>query len=237
MIKVKNNLTGQRFGKLIVIKQTEDYVTPKGKHDAQWLCKCDCGSEYIARGIYLKDKRVLSCGCFNKESHKKYNTYDLTGNYGIGYTSKGEEFYFDLEDYDLIKDYCWILDSNGYVASNDFNNNYKQLKLHKLLLFDAQIIDHINHKKFDNQKHNLRIVTHSQNQMNKNLHSKNTSGVIGVSWHKKTNKWVSYINIDKKRINLGLFVNFKDAVKARKDAEEKYFGEYSYDNSMGYKNG
>ena len=31
---------------------------------------------------------------------------------------------------------------------------------------------------------------------------------------------------------LGYYGNFEDAVKARKEAEEKYFGEYSYDNSM-----
>lgn len=31
------------------------------------------------------------------------NTYDLSGEYGIGYTTKGEEFWFDLEDYDKIK--------------------------------------------------------------------------------------------------------------------------------------
>ena len=28
--------------------------------------------------------------------------------------------------------------------------------------------------------------------------------------------------------------NLKDAIDARKQAEEKYFGEYSYDNSMSY---
>lgn len=37
----------------------------------------------------------------NIENHncKIFNKYDLSGEYGIGYTSKGEEFYFDLEDY------------------------------------------------------------------------------------------------------------------------------------------
>ena len=49
--------------------------------------------------------------------HKKYNTYDLTGEYGIGYTSKDEEFYFDLEDYDKIKDYCWRITMQGYVRA------------------------------------------------------------------------------------------------------------------------
>ena len=36
------------------------------------------------------------------------NKYDLSGEYGIGWTHNTEhEFYFDLEDYDIIKYYCW----------------------------------------------------------------------------------------------------------------------------------
>lgn len=40
------------------------------------------------------------------KKNKRYNRYDLTGEYGIGYTNQGVEFYFDLEDYDKIKEYC-----------------------------------------------------------------------------------------------------------------------------------
>ena len=68
--------------------------------------------------------------------------------------------------------------------------------------------------------------------MNAKLRSNNTSGVTGVSFNKKRNKWVSTICINKKRIQLGGFDNFEDAILARKQAEEKYFGEYSYDNSQ-----
>ena len=48
-----------------------------------------------------------------KYNPKKYNKYDLTGKFGIGYTSKGEEFYFDLEDYDKIKNHLWYKDKDG----------------------------------------------------------------------------------------------------------------------------
>ena len=45
----------------------------------------------------------------SSKCNKKYNKYDLSGEYGIGWTSNtNQEFYFDLEDYDKIKDYCWI---------------------------------------------------------------------------------------------------------------------------------
>ena len=40
-----------------------------------------------------------------------------------------------------------------------------------------------------------------------------------------------------KAINLGYFDTFEEALKTRKLAEEKYFGTYSYDNSMRYANG
>ena len=48
-----------------------------------------------------------SCGCISKEmvyqQRNKINKYDLSGEYGIGYTSKNEIFYFDKDDYDKIK--------------------------------------------------------------------------------------------------------------------------------------
>ena len=102
------DLTGQRFGRLTVIKRAEDYVSPKGSQNVQWLCKCDCGNEITIVGKALTRKNgTKSCGCFAKENmskiKKKYNTYDLSGEFGIGYTSKDEKFYFDLEDYDKIK--------------------------------------------------------------------------------------------------------------------------------------
>jgi hypothetical protein len=53
-----------------------------------------------------------------------------------------------------------------------------------------------------------------------------------VVWHKRDNVWEAYITVNYKRTYLGRFVDFKEAVKARKEAEEKYFGEFSYDNSM-----
>ena len=86
--------------------------------------------------------------------------------------------------------------------------------------------------KNDNRKENLRIATQSQNLMNTRLRKDNTSGVKGVHWRKDTHKWLATIWINKKPISLGCFENFDDAVKARKKAEEKYFGEFSYEKSQ-----
>lgn len=41
MVKVRNDLTGEQFGLLKVIKQVEDYVDPKGTHRARWECNAN----------------------------------------------------------------------------------------------------------------------------------------------------------------------------------------------------
>ena len=93
-------------------------------------------------------------------------------------------------------------------------------------------VDHMNHKKNDNRKKNLRVTSHKNNNKNCALAKNNSSGVTGVSWYKRYSKWEANIMIDGKKKYLGRFTDFDEAVKARKKAEEKYFGEYSYDNSM-----
>ena len=235
------DLTGQKFGRLTVTSRADEYVSPKGQRHIRWICNCDCGKQVVVKGNHLKSGNTKSCGCLesettaqrNKEYCKKYNTYDLSGEYGIGYTSKGEEFYFDLEDYDKIKDYCWSLDKDGYVVSNLSGTKKHRIgvKMHRLLLPESEKIDHIKHINHDNRKSELRPVTASQNNMNKNLSSNNVSGITGVSYSKTENKWIAHIGINKKKYHKK-FVDFEDAVKQRKEWEEKYFGEYSYDNSV-----
>lgn len=226
------DLTGQRFGRLTVIERVENNKWG----DASWLCKCDCNGENslkVILGKSLRKGNTQSCGCLQKEktiqrnkiNNKKYNIYDLSGIYGIGYTTKEEEFYFDLEDYDKIKSYCWHINDQGYVITT---LNRKNILMHHLIIncSDNMEIDHKFHNNFDNRKESLRIVTPSQNQMNRRIHKNNTSGVKGVSWHKQIEKWRVYISINKKMTELGYFDSFEKAVNIRKKAEEKYYGEY-----------
>ena len=70
MVKVRDDLTGKRFGRLTVIRQVEDYVSPSGRRIPRWLCKCDCGNEVEALGSSLKSGDTKSCGCLNDEKRK-----------------------------------------------------------------------------------------------------------------------------------------------------------------------
>ena len=239
MKDVLKDMTNQTFGRLTVIGRTEDYISPHGRHEAQWLCKCECGNLKKVRGTSLRQGLVTSCGCYRRQllidRLKKYNTYDLSGEYGIGYTSNGVIFYFDLEDYDKIKDYYWCNKDGDLHFWGRINN--QKISLHRFIMtLDKNsdlVVDHINtHHPEDNRKANLRIVTHSENQMNRKLAKNNSSGVTGVTWSKKDKRWIANIKINNKTIRCGYYKNIEDAIKARKEAEEKYFGEYSYDNSQ-----
>lgn len=245
-----NDLTGKKFGRLTVIKRVEDYVSPKGQHKTQWLCECGCKehNRIIVLGNNLTKNNTNSCGCLQREIaskfNKEYNIYDLTGEFGIGYTLKGEEFWFDLEDYDKIKDYCWHITNRGYVTTRDKNRKGRRINFHRIVMgltYEKIDVDHIHGKqtRYDNRKENLRIATRSQNNMNSALSKNNTSGVTGVYFDKNTKKWSASITVNYKTIHLGSFDTFEKAVNARKEAEERYFGKYSYDNSqqMGVDNG
>lgn len=225
------DITGQKFNRLLVIKRVEN-----NEHgESRWLCRCTCGKEKIVVGRYLKSNHTQSCGCLHKELgakriykfSKKYNTYDLSGKYGIGYTTKGYPFYFDLEDYDKIKDVCWHLTKLKYIGGH-FQG--KLVLLHAFILGkkSKMVIDHINHNTADNRKENLRICSHRQNRMNHKIYKNNTTGYSGVRFCKASNKWTAHISVNYKTINLGTFESMEEAVDVRKKAEKKYFDKFAY---------
>lgn len=72
------DLTGQRFGRLVVIEQAEDYVTPKGIKRRKWLCQCDCGKTCVVLGSSLKSGRTSSCGCLRREKIEEINKANQT---------------------------------------------------------------------------------------------------------------------------------------------------------------
>lgn len=241
MKKESENLVGQRFGRLTVI---EKMPPPKNRRGAYWKCRCDCGNEIVTRQYNLKCGDTKSCGCLHKDicknlgiSSKKHNIYDLTGEFGKGYTLKGEEFWFDKEDYDKIKDYCWAYNKIGYLYTTLYNGpkaKNKKILLHRLIMNfpKNKVVDHINHNKKDNRKINLRICTQRENTINKKYPKINISGEVGVFFWQERNKWVARIGIMGKTKTIGYFKTKEDAVKARKTAEEKYFGEFAYKDNL-----
>ena len=63
------DLTGQRFGRLLVIRHEGSTNT-----EAIWRCLCDCGKQVIVRGSSLRRGHTKSCGCLRDEIVSKIQT-------------------------------------------------------------------------------------------------------------------------------------------------------------------
>ena len=83
-------------------------------------------------------------------------------------------------------------------------------------------IDHINHVRDDNRLCNLRFVTRSENRRNQSVNSKNTTGVTGVCFYKRLQKYVAQIKVNREAIYLGYFDTLEEAAAARAEANLKF---------------
>lgn len=227
---------GQKFGHWTVLDVFDD----EDKKD-RWLCQCDCTTVKEVSAKSLKRGTSKSCGCAKgkmvSDALKKYNSYEVMGDYTTLYTLKNEPFYIDTEDLERVLKYCWRLDKEGYIVATSYNGHSNRIiYLHRFIMNcpNECVVDHIHgiNSHNDNRKENLRIGNQMQNQMNRKINKNNKSGCNGVYWSKANKKWLAQIVVNKKKKYLGLFTNLEDAIEARKKAEKEYFGEWSYDNSQ-----
>lgn len=245
----KKNLCGKQFGKLTVLREGNGKRTSGGHKKVTWICTCSCNpnKEIEVTSGELLNGHTKSCGCWNREKAKlsKFKsriTYDLSGDYGIGYTQKGEEFWFDKEDYELIKNYNWHIHHKYVEAHIPMVYPRRQIMMHRLVMgladatYDYQTdVDHIKtENKFDNRKQNLRIVNKTQNNTNKVKQKNNKSGYPGVHYDSYKNAWIASISVANKKCKTYQFKTKEEAIQCRKELEEIYYHQYSYHNSQLY---
>lgn len=118
-------------------------------------------------------------------------------------------------------------DHAGYILVRLFGILYKAHRVAWFLHYNKEpmnFIDHINGNTSDNRIVNLRVVDALENAHNHKIANTNTSGKCGVSFCNYYKKWVSYIDINNKRKNLGYSKTLELAIQKRKDAELKYYG-------------
>lgn len=215
------DLTGQTFNRLYVVKRVENKVLKSHKkvEKIQYLCKCECGNECVVIGEDLKSGHTKSCGCLYQQRGKYPIQYELVDENCVkGYNCRGESFLIDKEDYERICKYRW---SKGEKHRYWRNQSLGSMSRFIMCLTDKNyVVDHINGDTNDNGKCNLRICTQRQNSMNRHYDK-----VMGV-WE-ENGKWKARIKTRQKLLQLGIFDTEEEAIKARKDAEKKYFGEFA----------
>ncbi len=117
------------------------------------------------------------------------------------------------------------LNSLGYIKISINNKSYAAHRLALLYEFGelpTNEVDHIDHNRSNNKITNLRIVSRTINNRNKTFQKNNTSGTMGVRWHKSSKRWRAEIKVQGKKIHLGAFKIIEDAKKCRKEGIAKY---------------
>lgn len=143
----------------------------------------------------------------------------------------------DEEDLSTLKNNSWHFDTDNYLR-RIVRKNKKQtvLKFHREIMNcpKEKICDHINRNRLDNRKENLRICGKIENDYNRGKRCDNTSGSIGVHWHKYKNGgvWMARIGFGKSRKYLGVFKRKEDAIKMYNDACKINHGEFAVLNSL-----
>lgn len=147
--------------------------------------------------------------------------------------TKGHVAIIDKVD-EALAAFRWhaLEDSNGRVyAQRNIrkpDGRRSTVYLHREIMGNAcagMRVDHADGNGLNNRRGNLRATTPKINGQNRSGAKKDSSsGILGVSWRARDNRWRAHIKVDGRNIHLGHFLAVEDAVSARLAAEAKFWG-------------
>lgn len=207
------NLIGKRYEKLFVIEQMES--TQQGQR--RWLCKCDCGGTCVATTGNLNSGRTTNCGCKKSPdlAGKVFGKLTVLGR-SDKRNSRGKRTTPMWE----CRCECGAI---TYKATDTLTNSATSMCKECAEKYAAEIA---------RQSAGFVGGTQITKIMNMTPTAANTSGVRGVYYEKRSNKWRARLSFKGKTMSLGSFARFEDAVSARKEAERVYFGEFLVENGL-----
>ena len=183
--------------------------------NSYWHCRCDCGALKTVQGGHLKTGHTKSCGCLDKarktihgkcESSEyaayrgmKQRCYNEEGTAYPGYGGRGitvcPRWLNSVEDF--LKDMGPKPSPEYSIDRIDNDGNY--------------------------EPGNCRWATKTEQSINQRMRKDNSSGVTGVCWSRRGQKWQASIRIRGKQTHLGTFLEKGEAIAARKQAEKERY--------------
>ncbi len=206
---MSNDIIGKRYGKLTVEAKIENPY-PNGR-TAYYLCRCDCGGTLKSTKYRLEHGLSTNCGC------QRY--LDLTG-----------QVFGRVTVLRLATEKNATRTRTPYVwecrcECGNIVYKYTDVLRNADETMCAECADKVHTEK---ARANAGFVggTQVSKIRSPKMPVTNTSGVLGVCFDKRSGKWRAHIGFKNKRIKLGTFAKLEDAIRARKQAEEEYFGAF-----------
>lgn len=208
-------LIGQKYGRWTIV--AVGFRTGKTR---MVEAHCDCGTVRIVRKTRLVNGGSASCGCENVEKFVERNKLPEGTIRGRAYKSwhsmlqrTGNPKSLDYHNYG----------GRGILVCDEWIDSFDQFLEDMGECPDGLTIERIdvNEGYF---KDNCKWATANEQNWNRRTPITNTSGRVGVSYLESIGKWKANIGHMGASYNLGTFSTFEGAVKAREEAELKYYG-------------
>ena len=206
-MKQQESLVGQVFGKLTVEAPAEP--TENGKR--RWLCRCECGNTTVALESNLKSLHTKSCGCRKSP--------DITGQVFGKLTVLGRSEKRGRRGARTTM--LWECRCECGAITHKAKDTLTNPDLSMCSACAA---------KYASEKARACAGFVEGTQLSKirdmTPNAANTSGMRGVYFESKQNRWRAQIIFQRKRYYLGTFASKEEAIRARQAAEERLFGEF-----------
>lgn len=209
-------MVGTKVGRWTVLRE----IRKKGKK--YYECRCDCGTVKEVYYRSLESGKSKSCGCLRNELSSE-NVVDLTGN------RYGKLLVLRRDSRKDGGNWYWICECDC--------GNRKSIRGTSLMKENGTRSCGCDQRKVASETGRRTVAENARRQIatnvayrtnfqvieNQNVPKNNSSGHKGVYWDKRRDMWEANIQVHGKKIFLGRYGKYEDAVKARELAEEEYF--------------
>jgi hypothetical protein len=201
------DITGKKINNLTAIKRLEK----SSNGDFYWEFLCDCGNTTKLTIGNFNFGHTKSCGCIGAA-----HPFSQTPTHQSWRKMQDRTRYEEYEEWHGDVTVCDRWDTR---KGGSFDNFFEDMGERP----EGTSLNRINGSKIYS-KETCEWATYSLQSYDQKRHKDNTSGKTGVRFRKDRGKWTARISYQNKNISLGCYETFEDAVKARQEAELKYYG-------------